>query len=515
MSTLTHELTLPQPIELSDAETLPPSSEQIKEVELKHQSALLDVYNTEPLVEGEYSSVVAQVEVGTRVINIIRSNESMNGQPIIELQANGETNGSVTDDAEKISWVTLLPGKEPIEFGKVGDPGDRLGLNIAAVSSRQFSGELTKDGFLWITDLDSANGTRVKGHEVALYGETHKGSHYDEVRAKGIGGDIALGHAGETDVTKPEVNIDGITFKLEGKLTTEDREDALELSSVDTEGVSRSFMVYRSNSEGALRVSQGRINTGQYRRYLKGGGSFAEDSQYTQDTQLHPDFAEFVEAALARPTELPDAGHTDVKIVQGKVVEAHKDFIDQMKVRDFPNAYLKTALKRIPAGHINYDTIKNGFKEELKQPGATVETVLDKYVEDINYVLKNSDLVPDFSTPEKTTMENHPILGTLTRDYFTKDVEGKPHEWQVVRDIDGRVWIDRIRLSDSKATAYGTDKDLIYSGILTSKPIDYFSQADAIRGGTQLQGNYIGITRFLEKLQPIIKYREERGIVRT
>ena len=65
-----------------------------------------------------------------------------------------------------------------------------------------------------------------------------------------------------------------------------------------------------------------------------------------------------------------------------------------------------------------------------------------------------------------------------------------------------------MRFADSQPTCFGTDSTLVYSGILTSKPLEYQKQADGIdpKYVRPTDSKYVNITPFLATLYPIKAY---------
>ncbi len=62
-------------------------------------------------------------------------------------------------------------------------------------------------------------------------------------------------------------------------------------------------------------------------------------------------------------------------------------------------------------------------------------------------------------------------FGKVVSETFTCSVNKKPAEIVFMTNSSGRVWIDDIVYKDSRVTTYGTNKDLIPTGVLTSLPL--------------------------------------------
>lgn len=129
--------------------------------------------------------------------------------------------------------------------------------------------------------------------------------------------------------------------------------------------------------------------------------------------------------------------------------------------------------------------------------------------------------VPDFSgKPVRSYQMDHTILTPATGKKITVDVyqgvlDGKSVEWHMAHDSQGRVWVDRINFQNDKYNSYGVVSNLIHSGILTSKPIDYTVQIDRVLKYPILAGafsDYSDITPLIDRMGPIKKFRQQRNI---
>ena len=109
-------------------------------------------------------------------------------------------------------------------------------------------------------------------------------------------------------------------------------------------------------------------------------------------------------------------------------------------------------------------------------------------------------------------------------------LDGRAVEWHMAHGPKGRVWIDRISYQDSEISNYGINSEILDSGILTNKPLEYDSQAWMLKD-LEVEGatpalrefehskntgldKYADITGFLDQLAPISSYRKAKGIRR-
>lgn len=140
----------------------------------------------------------------------------------------------------------------------------------------------------------------------------------------------------------------------------------------------------------------------------------------------------------------------------------------------------------------------------------------------INLALESPSLkgfVPSFDGDPKSRYDfNHTLLGKTAVEVFEGTLDGRPVEWHMATDKDGRVWIERITFSNSDPSIFGNSKEFIDSGALTNKPLEYNDHSWYLRdikyngkpAMSAFGGQYNDITGFLNQLEPIKKYRNVR-----
>ncbi len=290
----------------------------------------------------------------------------------------------------------------------------------------------------------------------------------------------------------------------------------------DEEGANRRFFVYKSNSDGGWRVSQGieqYQKDGKTRiRYLKGPEN-KFSSQYTQDTKLTPVFEEIVNKLQTQG----DGGNSAlirsaVEVPDQDIDAALDDFEDGVNTFNLlqSDAALET-ISLLRAGNLITEHLRGVFNLPESATDAEVESILLEQVNVVNNDLLNSNIIPDLSTPVHISNDEHPQLGKVIREFFIKKIGKHEQQWVFAHDDSGRVWIDRIRYVDSKVTPYGTDAEMLDSGFLTSKPLDYSDQVTAVPESLRNpfgSTGYTDISRFLDLFEPIIRYRKQRGVIR-
>jgi hypothetical protein len=137
-----------------------------------------------------------------------------------------------------------------------------------------------------------------------------------------------------------------------------------------------------------------------------------------------------------------------------------------------------------------------------------------------------AQFVPNFKeAPISSYSMSHGMLSQKdSSGNFLKDIQvqvyrgtlsGKKVEWHMARDREGRAWIDRIRLSDSEVTTFGTDAEIVDSGILTNKALEYAEQSWGLAEGAERKDTaleqYVDITPLLKELSPIQQWLGSEG----
>lgn len=415
--------------------------------------------------------------------------EASENAQILRMRLIGANNPSVVVGRDKSSHVNR-------EFFE---------LTHNKVSRQHLQLNLNSAGQLVVTDLESTNGTKLITKESTEFNEARK----QEAQANLVG-TLVINESYDRP-SSPERQVGEFTYRLNG-IISEERKGIYSVTSVDAEGQENTFFVYRSGSEGSLRVSQGLQTLPKGARYLKGGedGDF---HQYTQETQLHPDFAEAFREMVGERSDLAQVSMDTFKLKPQEVAEATAKFESEVVTYRMGSEKLTRELLRTRSGGYRVDQLSPVFGVRPEE----IPAALDAHFQAINDELKASGAVPEFTEPTRIEHDYHPVLGAVTREVFTVPSQGRTLEWYMVSDTTGRVWIDRIRFAESKQTSYGTDKELAFSGILTSKPVEYASQTTGLpdRYVAPSVGRYVDITGMLEQFHPVQKYRQQRGVYRT
>ncbi|EKD42706.1 MAG: hypothetical protein ACD_73C00048G0001 [uncultured bacterium] len=86
--------------------------------------------------------------------------------------------------------------------------------------------------------------------------------------------------------------------------------------------------------------------------------------------------------------------------------------------------------------------------------------------------------VPDFTKlPVSTDVMDHTLLGACTLYRYEATLHGRKVYWDMaVRNSDGLGWVERIKFADAEMNRFGGHDEIIDSGFLTSKPLEYRKQ---------------------------------------
>jgi hypothetical protein len=272
--------------------------------------------------------------------------------------------------------------------------------------------------------------------------------------------------------------------------------------------VPRAF--YKSISSGCWRSCPKMEYDG---KYSKGLGY-----HYTQETKPHDRIVDYLEIAS-----------NEKRVIDDYPTDIIKKYFNYHQSRAAAECY--TYHKEITL----YDD--KGVLEEFKQyrpsaywggsmkyrrnPNTKIDLSADFQKLDFSHP-KLKDFLPDFNQdPIKTNKLEHPLLGSINTQTYEARLNSRPIEWIMTYDKDGRIWIDRITFLDLKVNSYGVSPEVIDSGCLTNKPLEYFSQINVLKFGKEYAildsnpENYADITPLLDNLLPIQLFRKAKGIAKN
>lgn len=300
---------------------------------------------------------------------------------------------------------------------------------------------------------------------------------------------------------------------------------------------------YRSQSGGGWRASPffgfGILQKGQPRFGNPGDPRGALDLRgarhYTAESEPLPEVLEALETLDREGSHVAMAPDEIFRVIGlGGADEGAEGDQRQAIVQSMMHGYGERTnyVEAVPIAHLQTESLQPGRVFHRGRNDRTVDRVLET-MRDLDYP---EGFVPDFARePRRSYRARHALLGEVTyREYGgsrLRTAGGREREliWTVAEDgrrADGstRVWIQSIRFADARPTSYGVPDQVLDTGILTSKPVEYASQAELLEGTPYVAAlansprdadggdRYVDITPALDVLAPIRAYRAARGL---
>lgn len=298
----------------------------------------------------------------------------------------------------------------------------------------------------------------------------------------------------------------------------EERRYVLALTPVTENGLTqlKHRFFYQSGSDaGAWRGSPATLGNG---HILKG------PRHYTQDTQVVPELLQAITAMDgSRPYHLRipreelnpyiTLGDQNAPLRGSNIVNFNAEL-------EFPSVQgLSNVQQMQPGRAFARAEIANWASALGNAPAAISPRDLIERLCNISYP---RGFVPDFTArPRRIFQISESLLGPVTfREYtggYLLQGEGqrsRPIVWVMGEDGHGRAWVRWIRYADVEVNSFGLYQEVIDSGIVTSKPLEYHEQARALPPEYRPRFNetYADITPALSLLQPIHEYMAARNL---
>lgn len=300
----------------------------------------------------------------------------------------------------------------------------------------------------------------------------------------------------------------------------QERRFVLALTPVVENGVTqlRHRFFYQSGSDvGAWRGSPATLGNG---HILKG------PRHYTQDTQVVPELLEAITAM--------DASRSHHFRVPREELNPYITLGDAQAAIRMSNIGRFNRELEFPAvqGLSNVRAMQPGaaFAEPRHPIGdwptalgnAPAEISAAELIERLSDISYPRGFVPDFTArPRRIFQVSESLLGPVTfREYAggylvqSGGERSRPILWVMGEDARGRAWVKSIRYADTEVNSFGLYQEVIDSGILTSKPLEYHEQSRALPPEYRPRFNdtYADITPALSLLQPIREYMAARNL---
>lgn len=309
-----------------------------------------------------------------------------------------------------------------------------------------------------------------------------------------------------------EITIGDRKFLMSGIVQEQHGRDKAVLYT-DMDGTIEPLLLYKSMSDGGWRVSMGIDEDG---IYIKG-----KDIHYTQETKL----ADEIEEALEHHVAITQDSKGDIHPFLLRVVSS-PEYVKDMESRFGSEVDVETIrgnasklAEILSAGELKRMNLIGYYYDSRTDHQENDRIYLDEarkmLLDEVNQAIESTPgFMPDFSQgPVMTVTRKHSMLGPVTYRRYKGVASGREVYWDIGDDDKGRVWVDQIQYADSAISSFGTHSRVINSGMLTSKPIEYDSQATALgkEDVDVIEGtHYVDITKFLAKLTPIKAYNLAR-----
>lgn len=273
---------------------------------------------------------------------------------------------------------------------------------------------------------------------------------------------------------------------------------------VEIDGKLYPRIFYKSYSDGGWRASPGMAMDPSGPIFSKGARK-----HYTQETKPTELIVAYLEKAEANTITVPEAAsaHFSGPVYLQNIVQYKSEVVVTQDVLDPSFAY----------------TIGKGGKTEFHMnamKGFSPEATRMR-LENITYP---EGFVPNFEQSfVNNYLKNHSILGPSQVYVYEGKLNGRTVEWHMAVDNENRVWIDAIRYQDAAISSFGTYSEVINSGVLTQKPVEYIENIVTVgeRGVDYLplpqnkqNAGYVDQTPLLGHLKPIQEFRTALAALR-
>ena len=274
------------------------------------------------------------------------------------------------------------------------------------------------------------------------------------------------------------------------------------------------YIFYTTDSDGQLiaRLAHQSHSGGSFRivPYVGGGKSRGEINKgvgfhYTQEGKLHPLLNTHLLDLQKQNASNGTINNSD--ILFNKEIQEILDWLtyeDEVSLYD-DHELLKSFQQHPVPGSYTTDNIQ------------TLPKPLNELFANRKYP---DNFIPDFAQPPITIeYSQHPHLGNITLESFSALLNHQPITWVMAYDEAGRVWIEKIYLTNTPTTTYGNFSQIIDSGLLTNKPLEYSGQTTGLIPDIEIDkttsfSGYYDITPLIDNLLPVQQFRKKRSIYR-
>lgn len=265
-------------------------------------------------------------------------------------------------------------------------------------------------------------------------------------------------------------------------------------------------LLYKSRSHGGWRSCPYIDDSSHNKPLSKGVGI-----HYTQETKVAKEIADLLDCLeMAARVVRSASWELDLELEFGlSYVNLRGQNSYESEIIEVKDPLLEELKKCRPGECFKYSKIllsaqKNSYAEFMQS--------FDFSSDEMKKFFPKFDVDPVYSYTTNHALLHGPIIVEVYKGFLSE----REVEWHFASDEQGRVWIDRINFSATEVNSYGVYKEVIDSGFLTNKPLEYAVQTRALVAGeyASFDDMYIDITPLLDHLQVIGDYRMARGIAR-
>ncbi len=302
----------------------------------------------------------------------------------------------------------------------------------------------------------------------------------------------------ERFMPKEVLEIDGKKFYMGDIFNTEKYEQSIMF--VERNGKMMPRVFYKSNSDGGWRSCLGFVNG----TYCKG-----INIHYTQETRPH-------EAILEYFNRLKN---DDKPSSEDLIFEkfSFKDRVRMEEIYSFDDEVSKYDDDGVLNGPQQYKP-GFGFSQEFRiSEGLSTKVDVADFVHSCDNLPEG--FIPEFNKGPKNgpIQGENTLLGQIKIETYESVLNGRKVDWKMAYDKEGRVWVDSIKFTDGEVNSYGIFSEVIDSGSLTNKPIEYKTRTDALDSTSAISfsSDYSDITPLIDQLRFIKDFRKARKIYRS
>lgn len=236
---------------------------------------------------------------------------------------------------------------------------------------------------------------------------------------------------------------------------------------------------------------------------------------YTQETKAHKNIIRYINWALSNGHVAEHSGDVmeDYFSLGQRGAKAEPAFYTfEKEIARYDDKGVLRQFQKYRAGHLDSSDVgkDTNLSEEFRNFDFTTPQ-LKAFLPNFGNPPIETDILAetDYSTYPSSLKRDGVRLET-----YPAQLNGRPIEWVMAYDREGRVWIERIAFLDREVNSYGVMPEFIDIGCLGSKPFDYSQQTSTKNGDYVSWDNarQVDITPLLDNFLPVQQFRKAKRI---